>query len=243
MPQSVWTPARFDARMAMLYWFRVVDQQTKECHRLFRFYRAVSSLMLHIPVSNRSGGLTHVDGVADRWRLTSKLGPTETASFTRATNIVATRGATRRAPAVRSPSQLFRRAVPVESVGRSLQRPKLPRLAADDGLAIWFARPGDMLPDGTIATPVSTPLGDAQAFDYQPDMPAGVSFEIAKTPNNGEPGTWYTNAGSGQMRLYGDDGKAVVDFDFDHDHGQGIPHAHNWDRGVRGRGLPFSLLP
>ncbi|WP_429548877.1 hypothetical protein [Paraburkholderia youngii] len=142
-----------------------------------------------------------------------------------------------------TPSQLFRRAVPVESVGRSLQRPKLPRLAADDGLAIWFARPGDMLPDGTIATPVSTPLGDAQAFDYQPDMPAGVSFEIAKTPNNGEPGTWYTNAGSGQMRLYGDDGKAGVDFDFDHDHGQGIPHAHNWDRGVRGPGLPFSLLP
>ncbi|WP_187629214.1 hypothetical protein [Paraburkholderia sp. UCT31] len=89
----------------------------------------------------------------------------------------------------------------------------------------------------------STALGDAQPFDYQPDMPADGSFDIAKTPNKGEPGTWYTNPGSGQMRLYGDDGKAVVDFDFDHDHGQGIPHAHNWDGGVRGAGLPFSLLP
>lgn len=90
----------------------------------------------------------------------------------------------------------------------------------------------------------STPLGDAQPFDYRPDMPDGDSFDIAKTPNEGEPGTWYTNPGSGQKRMYGDDGKPVVDFDFDHDHdhGQGVPHAHNWD-GTRGPGLPFSLLP
>jgi hypothetical protein len=92
-------------------------------------------------------------------------------------------------------------------------------------------------------TEAATPLGDAQPFDYQPDMPDGDAFDIAKTPNGGDPGTWYTNAGSDQMRLYGDDRKAVVDFDFDHDHGQGIPHAHNWDDGVRGPGLPFSLLP
>ncbi|WP_208625901.1 hypothetical protein [Paraburkholderia susongensis] len=51
----------------------------------------------------------------------------------------------------------------------------MPRLPAEDGLAIWFARPGDVLPDGTIATPVSTPLGDAQAFEYTPDA---VSDEV-----------------------------------------------------------------
>lgn len=89
-----------------------------------------------------------------------------------------------------------------------------------------------------------TLLGNAQPFDYQPgDAPDGVTFDIAKTPNDGDPGTWYTNSGSGQMRLYGDDSKPVVDFDFDHDHGQGLPHAHNWDDGARGPGLPFSLLP
>jgi hypothetical protein len=89
----------------------------------------------------------------------------------------------------------------------------------------------------------STPLGDAQPFDYQPDdAPDGDSFDIAKTPNEGDPGTWYTNSGSGQMRMYGDDGKPVVDFDFDHDHGQGVPHAHNWDNGARGPGVPFSPL-
>lgn len=41
-----------------------------------------------------------------------------------------------------TPSQLFRRSLPVVSAGRSFQRPVLPRLAADDDLAIWFARPG-----------------------------------------------------------------------------------------------------
>jgi hypothetical protein len=89
----------------------------------------------------------------------------------------------------------------------------------------------------------ATPLGEAQPLDYRQEMPDSDSFEIAKTPNEGNPGTWYSNPGSGQMRLYGDDGKPVVDFDFDHDHGQGTPHAHNWDGGARGPGLPFSLWP
>jgi hypothetical protein len=85
----------------------------------------------------------------------------------------------------------------------------------------------------------ATPLGDAEPFEYAPNAVSGDAFDLAKTPNEGEPGTWYTNPGSGQMRLYGDDRKAVVDFDFDHDHGQGIPHAHNWINGARGPGPPF----
>jgi len=95
----------------------------------------------------------------------------------------------------------------------------------------------------------STPLGDAAPFELG-DMPNfGDSFDIAKTPNYGDPGTWYTNPGSGQMRLYGDTGAPVVDFDFDHDHGQGIPHAHNYGPvGADGAfdregGRSFSLLP
>ena len=95
----------------------------------------------------------------------------------------------------------------------------------------------------------STPLGDAAPFKLG-DMPSfGESFDIAKTPNYGDPGTWYTNPGSGQMRLYGDTGAPVVDFDFDHDHGQGIPHAHNYGpvsedgKFNREGGRSFSLLP
>ena len=93
------------------------------------------------------------------------------------------------------------------------------------------------------------PLGDAQPFEYADESPTDGAFEIAKTPNTGEPGTWYTNPGSGQMRLYGGDGNPAVDFDFDHDHGQGIPHAHNWainpltGKSQRGPGVPMSILP
>lgn len=107
-------------------------------------------------------------------------------------------------------------------------------------------------PDEAVATDdvdPSTPLGDAQAFEYSDESPTDGAFEIAKTPNTGEPGAWYTNPGSGQMRLYGDDGNPAVDFDFDHDHGQGIPHAHNWainpltGKSQRGPGVPMSILP
>ncbi|RAR56900.1 hypothetical protein C7401_11787 [Paraburkholderia unamae] len=107
--------------------------------------------------------------------------------------------------------------------------------AADDGGALDDELVSDADDDSML-------LGDAQAFDYRPDVPDGVAFDIAKTPNEGDPGTWYTNPGSGQMRMYGYDGLPVVDFDFDHDHGQGIPHAHNWDDGVRGPGVSFSPL-
>lgn len=95
----------------------------------------------------------------------------------------------------------------------------------------------------------SHPLGDARPFEYGDDMLSGdsTSFDLAATPNTADPG-WYLNPGSAQMRLFGNDGNPVVDFDFDHDHGQGIPHAHNWDSvpgakyPVRGPGVSFSPL-
>jgi hypothetical protein len=88
----------------------------------------------------------------------------------------------------------------------------------------------------------STPLGDAQPFEYGADTTVGNAFEIAKTPNLGDPG-WYTNPGSGQMRLFGDDRKPIVDLDFDHIHNGLQPHAHNWGPGGRDSGddvVPFS---
>jgi hypothetical protein len=88
----------------------------------------------------------------------------------------------------------------------------------------------------------ATPLGDAQPFEYGADTTVGDAFEIAKTPNLGDPG-WYTNPGSGQMRLFGDDRKPIVDLDFDHIHNGLQPHAHNWGLGGRDSGndvVPFS---
>ncbi|BBP99641.1 hypothetical protein BSFA1_47700 [Burkholderia sp. SFA1] len=169
-----------------------------------------------------------------------------------------------------TPSQLFKGAPRLASCVREYVPCALPRLPADDFFEIMAAKPGEVLPDGRIAT-AFTPdvlddselealrqrvfgntdaddgdsllgssvgdadgsdagscLGDAQPFEYVPNTPDGEVFDLAKTPNDGDPGTWYTNPGSGQMRLYGNSGQPAVDFDFDHDHGQGVPHAHNW---------------
>ncbi|WP_213779397.1 hypothetical protein [Caballeronia sp. dw_276] len=97
---------------------------------------------------------------------------------------------------------------------------------------------------GELADKASTPLGGGAPFKLG-DMPSfDDSFEIAKTPNNGEPGSWYTNPGSGQMRLYGSDGKGYIDLDFDHPHGGVKPHAHNWVGGNRDWAVaPFSPMP
>jgi hypothetical protein len=97
---------------------------------------------------------------------------------------------------------------------------------------------------GGFADNVITPLGYAAPFELGESPSFGDSFDIAKTPNNGEPGTWYTNSGSGQMRLYGNNGKGYIDLDFDHKHGGVAPHAHNWVDGNRDWAVvPFSLMP
>lgn len=60
-------------------------------------------------------------------------------------------------------------------------------------------------------------------------------------PYDGEPGTWSEHPHGKQDRLYGPDGTPAVDIDYGHDHGQGSPHSHNWDNGVRGPSVPVSV--
>jgi hypothetical protein len=87
-------------------------------------------------------------------------------------------------------------------------------------------------------------LGNALPFEFGDTLSFGDSFDIAKTPNNGEPETWYTNPGSGQMRLYGNDGRGYMDLDFDHKRDRLKPHAHNDDGSNRDWAVvPFSLKP
>ncbi|WP_162578390.1 RHS repeat-associated core domain-containing protein [Variovorax sp. PBS-H4] len=71
-----------------------------------------------------------------------------------------------------------------------------------------------------------------------------------KTPNTGEPGSWHTNPGSGQERLYGLDGQPAADIDWDHDHpnpdgtSAGTPHGHNWDWSQKPpRSFPVPISP
>ncbi|WP_156443181.1 hypothetical protein [Burkholderia sp. RF4-BP95] len=73
-----------------------------------------------------------------------------------------------------SPSQLFKRAAGAATSLDTSNR-AVRKLSVNDGIAIWFAKPGDMLPDGTIATA----LGSAQPFEYVPDDLTGDVMEMA----------------------------------------------------------------
>lgn len=89
----------------------------------------------------------------------------------------------------------------------------------------------------------STPRGDAQPFDYQPDA-MGDGEQTAWLPSTGgPPNSWLENdSGKKQWRYYDENGDAAVDIDFGHDHGFGMPHSHNWDDGVRDNGNPVSIF-
>ncbi|WP_322054696.1 hypothetical protein [Paraburkholderia bannensis] len=91
----------------------------------------------------------------------------------------------------------------------------------------------------------SKPLGDAQPFDYQPDMPDGDVEQIAGMPFRGTPGTWASSMPGTmpQLRQYGSGGTPMTDIDFEAHHGNPNPHAHNWDGTSRDEGASVSLLP
>jgi hypothetical protein len=60
-----------------------------------------------------------------------------------------------------TPSQLFKAAPRIASAGSYHERPAQPRLFADDCMAAWRAKPGDLLPNGEFATAVIRISGDS----------------------------------------------------------------------------------
>ncbi|MGY2224947.1 RHS repeat-associated core domain-containing protein [Pseudomonas gingeri] len=110
-------------------------------------------------------------------------------------------------------------------------------IGAEAGTAIF---PGiGTVVGGVVGAGVGWWLGD-QAVDWAKNV---IFNKPGKTPNTGDPGSCHVNPGSGQERKYGADGRPEFDIDWDHDHGQGVPHGHNWEDGVRGPGLPISPIP
>jgi hypothetical protein len=153
-----------------------------------------------------------------------------------------------------TPSQLFKGAPRITRTGSYYDRPTQPRLFADDCMAAWLAKPGDLLSDGGGEAMVdsfgdsgrdSSLLGDAQPFEYGPDEPTGEIDALAGMPFNGEPGTWISSMPGTmpQLRQYGPNGTPLTDFDLEAHHGNPNPHAHNWDGYRRDNGAPVSLLP
>lgn len=145
-----------------------------------------------------------------------------------------------------TPSQVFRRVVGIAASLADFTPPPRLSLAADYGQAIWAAKPGDVLPDGSIATAlVSTPLGGAESFRYSEDLPDGDAEQIAGMPYNGAPNSWASSMPGTmpQLRQYGPGGTPMTDIDFEAHHGHPNPHAHNWDGTARDEGAPVSILP
>ena len=105
--------------------------------------------------------------------------------------------------------------------------PSWAKLSADDGPAIFRANPGDVLPDGRIATAlkcgsvsanplamrfgdVGTPLGDASPFEYESKI-GDECFDLAgMSQMNGDPFSWIDSGPheKKQWRMFGGDGSA-----------------------------------
>lgn len=92
---------------------------------------------------------------------------------------------------------------------------------------------------------LSTPLADAQPFEYSEDAPVGDIDQLAGMPFNGAPNSWASSMPGTmpQLRQYGPGGTPMTDIDFESHHGNPNPHAHNWDGTSRDEGAPVSILP
>ncbi|KIG04568.1 hypothetical protein [Caballeronia concitans] len=84
-----------------------------------------------------------------------------------------------------TPSQLFSRGANVTAAVRTFTPSTLRRLPADDFFAIMAAKPGDVLPDGRIATALTdTALSDAAPFDYVPEDLGDDVMDVAASTTN-----------------------------------------------------------
>jgi hypothetical protein len=213
-------------------------------------------------------GLNEPDAANARWKVKRALetgelvtmpdAPSSGLSGSRRTDIPQPRST------VFTPSQLFKGASRITFGTSSFASQKMARLPADDCMAAWNARPGDVLPNGTIAKAIGVPIdraltlegirekllfgdgpfADAQPFEYQQEALTDDAFDLTGLPFDGEPG-WVESGPDQkkQWRMYGAEGTPVVDIDFDDHHGQPNPHAHNWDGKLRDHGWPVSIFP
>ncbi|SIT47212.1 conserved hypothetical protein [Paraburkholderia piptadeniae] len=137
-----------------------------------------------------------------------------------------------------TPSQLFKGTARIARAGSYVSR-TLPRLLAEDGPAIWAANPGDVLPDGSIATPLAgftdtatIDLADAQPFVYVPDEVSGNIDDLAARGvgmTGNEPGGYLVNPNGLDVDYFDSEGNLCAQFHASH----GEPHGHNFFNGKR----------
>lgn len=121
-------------------------------------------------------------------------------------------------------------------------------VSADDLIKYIESVVGSTPTPGEAAGPdadPSTPLADAQPFEYGEDSPTGDDEQLAGMPFNGAPNSWASSMPGtmSQLRQYGPGGTPMTDIDFEAHHGNPNPHAHNWEGTTRDEGAPVSILP
>ncbi|MEM5286829.1 hypothetical protein ACFQ3P_21495 [Paraburkholderia sabiae] len=147
-----------------------------------------------------------------------------------------------------TPSQLFKGASRIAGSG-SFGAPTLSVLPANDWLAIWNASPGDVLPDGRIATPLSglansasTDLSGAPPFEYVSNEVSGDVEDLAARGvgmTGNEPGGHLVNPNGLDVDYFDSDGNLCAQFHASH----GEPHGHNFSNGKRDNAhLPMSPI-
>jgi len=98
-----------------------------------------------------------------------------------------------------------------------------PAVVVSGFLSLWAALPVKPV-DNVRRIPGALVQADATAVQNTRvgDLPAKGPPNTSAARDNGK--------GKGQIRDYGEDGRAETDYDFGHDHtGAGDPHAHDWD--------------
>ncbi|BBP99856.1 hypothetical protein BSFA1_49850 [Burkholderia sp. SFA1] len=114
-------------------------------------------------------GLTEVEPADARWKVQRALetGELVTMPDTPSSGLHGSGGSDMPRPRsiTFTPSQLFKGAPRMASSIRSFAAPTIPRLPADDFFEIMAAKPGDVLPDGRVATPFTPEVLDASEVE------------------------------------------------------------------------------
>jgi hypothetical protein len=105
------------------------------------------------------------------------------------------------------------------------------------GFASSTRYPSTAAANVSVQAPASAPKLDESTISM-PKSEIGNATVVAECgrPLTGDPGSYYVHPLTGDGRRYGDDGKAVLDFDISHSHKRTIPHINIWRDGKRDDG-------
>jgi hypothetical protein len=137
-----------------------------------------------------------------------------------------------------TPSELFRKGKRLPTGSASISHALRPRYRGNDFFAIMAANPGDVLPDGSIATAIN----EADPFEFATEAPSVGELQLAARGiriTGNEPGGFQMNPNGLDVDYFDSNGNLCAQYHGSH----GDPHGHNFINGVRDKAhLPMSSI-